>query len=235
MALWNGNLAALSLTFDDGLKCQLDHAVPVMTKRGVPGTFFLIEESQKAGYGPLNVDAWKQVLADGHEIGSHSTNHLKAASLGVDAVKHETEHSKKFLESTFSTTVNSFCYPYTDAPYLLQDAVRAAGYKQARGGRTARLDKFVCPGQGLNYLNTPCYHINAGAVQDVPGLLAAALWKKAWVTFMLHGVGPDGTQWDNVWTADFDLLLDHICRAREQGLWVTTYGNAAESLRSSNG
>lgn len=231
MALWNGNQAALSITFDDGLACQIQHAIPIMTKRRVPGTFFLIEKAG-AGYPAFDEKVWKPVVESGHEVGSHSATHVKAATLGPGGFKYEAESSKSFLESRLGIPINSYCYPYTDAPAPYQQAVRSAGYKQARGGRVARVDKFITRDDGVNLFNTPCYHINSGEVQNIPTILAAALWRKAWVTLMLHGVGPDGSQWDNVFPDDFDKLLDHVCRAREQGLWVTTYGNAAESLRA---
>ena len=231
MSLWNGNRAALSLTFDDGLACQLEHAVPVMTKRRVPGTFFLIEKSEAAGYGPLNVPAWKQAVADGHEIGSHSTSHKKAGSLSVEQCAFEAIHSKQFLEKTFDVPVTSYCYPYTDAPGVLQSAVRQAGYTQARGGRVARLDKFITGDSGINIFNTPCYHVNEAVVSEVSMMLSAALWRQAWVILMLHGVGPDYTQWDNVGTKAFDELLDIVCRARQEGLWVATFKDVAQNYQ----
>lgn len=231
MTLWNGNRAALSLTFDDGLACQVNHALPIMTKRNVPGTFFLVEHSEAAGFGPLDRSVWRDAIAAGHEIGSHSSTHCKAAALDTRGANREAQNSKSFLERELGTVINSYCYPYTDAPGFLQTAVKAAGYKQGRGGRVARQNKFVVPGDGVNFFNVPCYHVNGGVVPEVSSWLSAALWRGAWVTLMLHGVGPDESQWDNIDNRLFDDLLDTVCRARAEGLWVTTFGEAAESLR----
>src|SRR6266851_5617228 len=34
--------ALVSLTFDDGLRCQFEKAVPILDRYGFPGTFFLV-------------------------------------------------------------------------------------------------------------------------------------------------------------------------------------------------
>jgi peptidoglycan/xylan/chitin deacetylase (PgdA/CDA1 family) len=36
------NPALVSLTFDDGLRCQFDRALPILKKHGFRATFFLI-------------------------------------------------------------------------------------------------------------------------------------------------------------------------------------------------
>jgi hypothetical protein len=37
--------ALVSLTFDDGLRCQFEQAVPILDRHGFPATFFLVAKA----------------------------------------------------------------------------------------------------------------------------------------------------------------------------------------------
>lgn len=232
--LWKGYRAAVSLTFDDALACQLEYAVPEMNKRHIPGTFFAITNSEQY---PLDVIGWRKALPYGHEIGSHSVTHKKAAELFYNEAVFETAESKRILENHFGVPVTSYCYPYTDALSHLQKAVKDSGYKQARGGRVARPDKYIKPKQGLNFMNVPCYHVNGGLFDhgDIYAYIDAALERNAWLTLMFHGVGPDEKQWDNVPSEKFIALLTFLQQAEQRGLWTAPFGTVAENLRQNGG
>lgn len=232
MSLWNGNRAALSLTFDDVLPCQLSYAVPKMNEYGIQGTFFAIAGGNQEY--PLDVSGVRKIVPFGHEVGSHSVRHLKAATLNASSARYETAESKRILENHFAVPVESFCYPYTDAPGFLQDAVRDAGYKQARGGRVARRDKYIVPGDGLNFLDVPCFHINDGSFEHgaVEAQVYAALERGAWLTLMFHGVGPKASDWDNVFPSTWEPFMAFLRMRKEEGLWVAPFGTVAENLRS---
>lgn len=233
MALWNGHNGAISLTFDDGLPCQIGYALPAMDERGIPGTFFLIKNSPYDK--EFRRETWLRAIEYGHEVGSHSVNHRKAAELTPREAIDECVGSRNFLESELGAPINSFCYPYTDAPQHLQSAVRQT-YKQARGGRGARHDHHIVSGDGVNLYNMPCEHVGGTSWPDIDKWVAEALRRKAWVTLMFHGVGPDETQWDNISALRFKYVLDVIAEARDNsGLWVGTFGDVAENLRLSGG
>lgn len=229
-ALWQGNNAALSLTFDDALPSQLYYAVPRMDKYNIKGTFFGITDCPEY---PLNAEGWRPVFERGHEIGSHSVTHRKAAQLSPAEAIEEAKVSKAKLEKLFAQPVTSFCYPYTDAPSHLYSAVAGAGYKQARGGRVARADKFILPRTGANMLNLPCYHVSNCVFEnnDFSKQLEELLARKAWLTLMFHAVG-DHTGWDNVNAEIFEQAMATIAHCRDKrGLWVAPFGTVGENLR----
>lgn len=226
---WNGNKAAVSLTFDDGLPCQVEYALPALATRGLRGTFFIIKNSE---YGPFDRAAWLGAVNDGHEIGSHSVNHKRAAELQKNyyAAFYEASASKDFLEAELSTPVTSFCYPYTDAWEHMQTAAKAL-YAQARGGRVARADKFVVPGDNVNLYDVPSFHLGPKTIDDLPKWIDEALRRGAWFTLMIHGVGPDDTQWDNIHEDRFAEALDQIQATQHYGLGTLTFAEAAASYR----
>lgn len=230
MNVWNGHKAALSLTFDDGLQCQLDHAVPAMDSLGIRGTFFLPTDCPQY---PLDIPRWMAAAHTGHEIGSHSQTHRKAASMEVQEMKIEARGSKRYLEQVFERKITSFCYPYTDAPRDYQDQVRAF-YQQARGGRVARADKIITPGDNVNIFNVPCLHVSGAAFErsEIFPVIHEAVDRGGWVVLMLHGVGPDESQWDNVPSAWFTTLLGELAYLRiHKQLWTAPFGEVAAYYR----
>lgn len=224
MSLWNGHRAAVSLTFDDGLIVQREHALPVMNARGVRGTFFVIS---KTLYVPI--EFWKEQQRLGHEIGSHSENHKKLADMDEKEVEHEVRASKFWLERELDAKVTSFCYPYTDVNGIILPHVKHY-YDQARGGRVARKDKFMIPGDGANLWNTPALHIGPSFMhnKELPEMVETAVRRGAWLVLMLHGVGPDESQWDNIFTEQFEELLNAICIPE---IWVAPFGEVAGNFR----
>jgi peptidoglycan/xylan/chitin deacetylase (PgdA/CDA1 family) len=231
---WNGHRAAVSLTFDDGLPCQLSHALPALDEANLQGTFFLIprmpEELSTAGFA---AEKWRRASHMGHEIGSHSMTHPKASTLSPQGAYREARDSKVFLEREIGKPITSYCYPFTDAPDWYQAEVRKAGYRCARGGRVARVNKFIDPQQGCNLMNVPCFHIAEGTFHEdtIYGYLEEALKLGAWVVLMFHGVGPDLSQWDNVTGESFQALMLHLRTLQKKGLWVAPFGRIAEVLR----
>lgn len=47
--------ALITLTFDDGLRCQFQQAVPILNQYGFPATFFLV-----ANAGPIHTDGYAE-------------------------------------------------------------------------------------------------------------------------------------------------------------------------------
>jgi len=64
-----GKSAAISLTYDDALRSQLDIAVPALARHHLLGTFFLTEGARSAA------DEWKAVGVRGHELAAHTMLH----------------------------------------------------------------------------------------------------------------------------------------------------------------
>lgn len=64
--------AAVCLTYDDGLDCHIDKAVPALDSFNLKGTFYC------TGYSPSlhhRMDEWRAITENGHELGNHSLFH----------------------------------------------------------------------------------------------------------------------------------------------------------------
>ena len=81
---WAGFKAAMSYTFDDSQPSQIDH-YPELKAQRVRVTYYI---NPAANWYP-NFDAtWKDAVAQGSEIGNHTTHHCKAAELTDSIVQN---------------------------------------------------------------------------------------------------------------------------------------------------
>ena len=64
--------AAVCLTYDDGLDCHLDVAVPALDAAGLKGTFYCTGFSSSLHN---RLEEWRAITIGGHELGNHSLFH----------------------------------------------------------------------------------------------------------------------------------------------------------------
>ena len=100
----------ITLTFDDGLRCQFEKAVPILDEHGIRATFFLTAncDSTHEPWDGHTGDWWKidwrddditslrRLVSDGHEIGSHSLTHRDRNMR--ENPRAEAYESKKLIE-----------------------------------------------------------------------------------------------------------------------------------------
>jgi peptidoglycan/xylan/chitin deacetylase (PgdA/CDA1 family) len=159
--------ALISLTFDDGLRCQLEQAVPILDQYGFPATFFLVANPdlihtdgfphpdwRKTNWCEEDIRLLKGMVQRGHEIGAHSVHH-RHPFLDNDA-KGEAENSKRWIQDRLGVEIPSYCYPFCYFTEPIKNAVISAGYKQARWGAT----RVYLPEQGpTDFHKVNCRHI----------------------------------------------------------------------------
>lgn len=99
------------LNFDDGRKTQFTEAKPILDKYGFKATFYVVCNylGNKPGY--MNWQEVKQLYDEGHDIGSHSMNHVHLDKISKKDVRFEVGQSKKCLED-HKIDVTSFAYPF---------------------------------------------------------------------------------------------------------------------------
>ncbi len=117
-AFWpEGKRVALSLSFDDARLSQVDVGTKLFDEYGVKATFFVLTSSVSK-----RLDAWKQAIANGHEIGNHTEQHpcsgnfpwAKPKALEeytLDKMKSELIRTNKALEAQLGITPRVFAYP----------------------------------------------------------------------------------------------------------------------------
>ncbi len=230
------NPALVSLTFDDGLRCQFERAVPTLDQHGFHATFFLV-----ANTDPIHTDGckhpdWRKVnwseednqflrdmIRRGHEIGAHSVHH-RHPFLDSDP-KGEAEGSKQWIESRLGVEIPSYCYPFYRMTKPIKDAVIGAGYKQARWGQRS---PYYPVSNSLDWFGVDCHQISKN--ENVGGWVRPDCWHV--LTF--HGIGDEQDGWEPISIAEFDRQMAELVKLRDSGgVQVVTFKDGADRLRQS--
>lgn len=84
----------IAVTFDDGPRRDTtERLLDGLRERGVSATFFLIGR-QIAG----NEDLVERMAAEGHQVGSHTWNHVRLLGVSRDTLRDEVERTEAALE-----------------------------------------------------------------------------------------------------------------------------------------
>ncbi|MFI6644664.1 polysaccharide deacetylase family protein [Streptomyces sp. NPDC050504] len=136
-----GRAAGLvGLTFDDGYRDFLAHAVPLLRRYGCTGTVFVLpgllgKDNSWDAKGPrkalLTVDEVRQAADAGMEIASHGLHHVSLPTSDGATLRAETVDSRVALRRMIGVPVDGFCYPYGHLDARAVKAVRDAGYSYA--------------------------------------------------------------------------------------------------------
>lgn len=103
---------ALVLTFDDGHRSFLDHALPLLVEFHVPATMFVVTGYCGREHGALTWSEVREIAAAGIHIGAHSVTHRDLTTLSAADAQEEMRGSQAHLEDRLGRTVRTFAYPY---------------------------------------------------------------------------------------------------------------------------
>lgn len=217
VAVWKDNArAAWSMTLDDNRPSQIYVVAPALTSRGLHGTFYVNPSETSYGWnllkdvGDINhdgrPDGYLHLPAQGHELGSHTMNHLSVVpglqnpgAPGAVFPSYQAFHDdnilvKQKIQSLTGQEVVSFAYPF--------------GYWDVPSRDIARLDYLSARDLGLvrpqgngHYLANPATPADMAAIH----------------CFYTEGNQPWG-DWRNYDWANYlyDLMLDDTIA---QGGW----------------
>lgn len=112
-----GIRCAVSLSFDDARFTQIDKGIPLLNKYGVKATFYVSPERLLQ-----RVDDWKQVVANGHEIGNHTMMHPCTGNYDfsrdnaleeydLKRIAEEIDQANAFILAELNVEAKSFAYP----------------------------------------------------------------------------------------------------------------------------
>jgi peptidoglycan/xylan/chitin deacetylase (PgdA/CDA1 family) len=140
----------LAVTFDDAFRSVVEHALPILSSLGLPGTVF-VPTSFAGSEAPMawpGIEEWLggrhewelvpaswdelRLLADaGWEIGSHTRSHPRLPQLDDLRLAEELEGSKRDCEDRLGLPCRSLAYPFGDVDTRVARAAQAAGYQAA--------------------------------------------------------------------------------------------------------
>lgn len=231
----HGARAAVSLGYDDALDSQLDHALPVLDRFGIKGSFYL--QLSNPSLAQRMAD-WRAAAQAGHELGNHTLFHQCSGStpdrawvtphrnLDTTSVEHMRDQvllANTMLEAIDGRKERTFTVPCGDT---------------VAGGRdylTAVRASFVAVKVGSGVINT-MNTLNRFAVpgtapvgvtgQQLIASVQRAVEQGTMVNFTFHGIGGDylsvsaeaheelvrflANNRQLVWTDSFISVMKHV-------------------------
>ena len=236
----------LSLTFDDGVRCHFERALPILNSHGLPGSFFLVANTdrslkdghrhprwRKTNWNKKDIQLFYSMIQQGHEIGSHSVHH-RQPFLDRDPA-FEAACSKKWIEERLNTEVSSYAYPFCHFSDPIRDAVISAGYKQARWGANEAYYPFADPIDRFKidcrliskfgYERVRNNFIGQYGAEDVDGWVRPGFWH----VLMFHGIGVIQDGWWPIPTEEFERQMALLAALRDSGaVEVVTFKEGAK-------
>ncbi|MDQ3556428.1 MAG: polysaccharide deacetylase family protein [Gemmatimonadota bacterium] len=137
------------LTFDDGYRDNLEHALPLLRRFGFGATCYVpsgalgrfnlwdaeLLNVRKPVMDAGELRAW---VAEGLEIGAHSRSHPRLSTCPPERLRGEVRGSKEDLQDLLGCEVSQFCYPFGDYDARVLGEVREAGFVAATAMRRGR-------------------------------------------------------------------------------------------------
>jgi peptidoglycan/xylan/chitin deacetylase (PgdA/CDA1 family) len=125
----------VAISFDDGTRSQMDHAVPVLTARGMSATFFVTSD----WVGSPGVMTWSElrdVVSAGMSVQSHTRSHPFLSELNEEQLVSELAGSKAVLDEELRQDTTQISLPGGDLPRRrLRHLLRDCGYVAVAGSR----------------------------------------------------------------------------------------------------
>jgi peptidoglycan/xylan/chitin deacetylase (PgdA/CDA1 family) len=128
----------VGLTFDDAYRDFIDEGMPVLASVNARATLYAPaahlglpaswDAGSKTGADVLDAAGLREVVAAGHELGSHGNRHVPMDVLSDEVVAEEVTTAKRVLENVVQRDVPSFCYPHGYASARTAELVRLGGH-----------------------------------------------------------------------------------------------------------
>lgn len=209
----NGAVAAVSLTYDDGLDSQLANVIPALDAHNFKATFFLSNfEGVDHQWALPNLKdpltarhlAWQAVGKNGHELAGHTVNHpcnsaTKAAGFhltdyDMTRMSAELDDSLLRLARLGAQSPLTFAYPCesdkigigpTGQDYSPLIATRFFAARSSNVG--------IADPTRVDLQRVPLEDAGAQTADQLRAMVDQAIAAKGWLVVLFHGVGKDQT------------------------------------------
>lgn len=230
--------AAFCLTYDDGLSSHISTVLPMLKRYRFKATFYptLASSSIK-----LEMEKWKSLVKDGHELGNHTVYHpcrksdMKWVKDYLDLDKYTTEQilaeievANSFLQALDGKKTRTFAYPCTHmyaGGLSFKDSV--AHYATAARGGSYEPPEPLNP-LDIDIYNVPAWGPNKNSSKDLIAYIKTILEKGTLGAFIFHGIGEEPMI---VSKEDHETMLKFLDAHRNE-IWVTTFQEATDYLIS---
>lgn len=132
----------IAITFDDGFRCIVDNALPILAEKNIPATIFVTTGylGKRAEWiSDPNHPNFHEVVLSPHDlemlsadlicIGSHTVSHIRLTTLDESRMMDELINSKKALEKVVKKPIDLLSFPYGAYNKTIETLSQKAGYR----------------------------------------------------------------------------------------------------------
>lgn len=232
---WQFKKAAVVLTYDDAVAEQLTNAVPVLDSLGLKASFYLTGSFPGASE---NLEAWRKVGQNGHELGNHTLFHPCNGGPGREWVQAESDlryytvarmvneikMTNVWLETLDGKKDKTFAFTCGDMRIGNQEFIQELKGDFV-GARAVRHEMHKI--NEVDVMNIDCYAVNNDSYETMKSWVDEAISKNALLVFLFHGVG-GGHNIDVDKTAH-QRLLEYI-KSKESELMIAPMAEVCKHI-----
>jgi len=235
-----GKVMAISLTFDDARKSQVENGIPLLDQFGVKATFYISPDNL------INqVEAWKSACKNGHEIGNHTVVHPCSGNFEWSRNKAledytlqdmvmELDSASRFIEKNLGVHPVSFAYTCGQAFVGSGKNTKSfvpvisALFETGRGWRDeAPDDPVYCDMSKLTAIE-----LDGKSFEEIKQIIESARNKGQWLIFAGHEMNEGGYQTSLLSTIE---VLCSYASDPSNGIWISTVHNIASYIKDQRG
>ena len=228
--------AAVCLTYDDGLDCHIDIAVPELDEHDLKGSFYCTGFSNSLRN---RIEDWRAITRKGHEIGNHTLFHpcdgerfdwvkpeYDLRTYTMSQLRDELMTANTFLTAVDGMTERTFAYTCSDFEVnnvSFVDSIRNMFV-------AARSDGPIPDSMDMLDLHfAPSWGVVDPSGADLINYVKEAQKKGTIAIFMFHSVGGG---YLNVSEEAHGELLAYLSANRDL-IWTDTFMNVMKYVKSS--
>jgi sialate O-acetylesterase len=241
-----GAIAAVSLTYDDGLDPHLAIVQPALEAAGLRGTFFLsnfegVEHDWALPSVALPLEellprhlAWQAAGKKGHEIAGHTVNHpcndankapnYKLTSYTMDRMAKELDDSLARMARLGATPPLTFAYPCASDKAGIGPAGEDYSPLVATRFFAARVSVGgIADPNVVDLLHVPQRDTGGKTGDELKKMVDDAIAAKGWLVLLFHGVGSEATCNGSLVYAPSTCMINYLTTSTEAHAALVQY------------
>jgi peptidoglycan/xylan/chitin deacetylase (PgdA/CDA1 family) len=185
-----GNKALVSFTFDDVPRSACNVGAAILKKYKVHGTFYLataLMGEKRLGDDELTLDDIHNLVTEGHELGSHTLNHVSCRNLPLEKFRQDALAGQVAVsELRGGLSKGSFSYPFGHVTRAAKKSL-STEFASCRGIQAG----INAPFADLNLLRANRLYSSSVDLAAVHTLVQQNQKSNGWLIFYTHDVRSD--------------------------------------------
>ena len=226
--------AAVSLTYDDGLDCHIDEAIPALDSFNMKGTFYCTGFSSSLR---IRMDEWRAITENGHELGNHSLFHpcdgarfdwvtpeYDYRTYSILQIKNELSTANTLLKAVDGKDDRTYAYTCSDFEVNGQSFVDSIRHMFVSARSDGPIPESI---NDVDLHFVPSWGVLDPTGSELIEYVKRAREKGTIAVFMFHSVGGG---YLNVSSEAHKELLEYL-HSNEDEIWTDTFINIMKYIK----